>query len=166
VGATVNGTPTTFDLDLRGLPSVLMESGRKYLPGMPGAGYDESGTWWNALTNAQGSIHQFVSQAGAGSAIYRYDPFGSMRPGSASLDRFGFTGEWRDASGFRGRKPRRIRSRDPIRSRARGGYRLPPSGRWVRYVPDPAIRAVRRPATCSTPRGAARVVADQDIERR
>ena len=98
VAATVNGSPTTFDLDPRGLPTVLMEGGRKYLPGMPEAGYDEGGTWWNALTSQQGSVHQFVSQAGAGSDIYRYDAYGSARPGSATPPRFGYAGEWRDAS--------------------------------------------------------------------
>ena len=70
ISATVNGLSTTFDLDLRGLPSVLAEGGRTYLPGMPSLGRAESGTWSSSLTGRQGSVLQSVPDSGAGGARY------------------------------------------------------------------------------------------------
>ena len=98
VAATVNGTTTSFDLDVRGLPTVLAESGRLYLPGQPEAGYSENGVWWNSLTTAQGSVLQRVSESGTTSATYRYDPYGGARPGSTRAPLIGYAGEWADAT--------------------------------------------------------------------
>lgn len=79
---------------------MLGDGTRKYLPGDPGAGYDQGGTWWSALTDGVGSAHSYVSQTGTQSTITRYDPFGAARPGSTVGTGVGFAGEWRDPAGL------------------------------------------------------------------
>jgi RHS repeat-associated protein len=98
---TTGGSTTSFDLDLRSsTPTVLGDGTRKYLPGDPGAGYEQSGTWWSGLTDQVGSAHSYVSQAGIQSAVTRYDPFGGARPGSSVGSGLGFAAEWRDPAGL------------------------------------------------------------------
>jgi RHS repeat-associated protein len=96
----VNGQTTTFDLDLRGLATVLAAGGRKYLDGAPNFGYDENGNWTSSLTDQAGSVLRSVAPDGTVSAAVRYDPFGGLRPGSATPSGFGYTGEWTDRSGL------------------------------------------------------------------
>lgn len=97
---TVNGQTTTFGLDLRGLATVLAAGGRKYLDGAPNFGYDENGNWTSSLTDQAGSVLRSVAPDGTVSAAVRYDPFGGLRPGSATPSGFGYTGEWTDPSGL------------------------------------------------------------------
>lgn len=99
---TVGTETTSFDLDLRGLATVIAADGRQYLPGSPGLGYeDEAGTWWNGMTDRQDTIRRLVDTAGLLGDLYRYDPHGSARPSSAALPvGMGFAGEWRDPAGF------------------------------------------------------------------
>lgn len=98
---TVVAQTTTFDLDVRGLATVLGADGRHYLPGVPELGFEEAGQWWNGLTNDQGSVLQLVDTAGVTSPMTRYDPYGGARPSSAPLEvGIGFTGEWLDPAGL------------------------------------------------------------------
>lgn len=97
---TVNGQTTTFGLDLRGLATVLAAGGCKYLDGAPNFGYDENGNWTSSLTDQAGSVLRSVAPDGTVSAAVRYDPFGGLRPGSATPSGFGYTGEWTDPSGL------------------------------------------------------------------
>lgn len=61
----------------------------------PSAGYERSGTSYSALADQLGSAHSYVSSAGVQSAITRWDPFGSARPGSSTATGIGYAGEWR-----------------------------------------------------------------------
>ena len=97
---TVNGDTTTFDLDLRGYPTILAANGRKYLPGDPGAGFEQNGQWTNYLTDIQGSVLRSVDSNGTVGWPMRYDPYGGLRAGSASPDGIGYTGEWTDPTGL------------------------------------------------------------------
>jgi YD repeat-containing protein len=82
---TTGATTTSFDLDLRGeLATILGDGTRRYLPGDPSAGYEQSGTWYSALTDQLGSPHSYVSSTGVQSGITRWDPFGAPRPGSST----------------------------------------------------------------------------------
>lgn len=51
LAATINGTTTNYDLDLRGLAGVLSDGSRPFLPGAPNAGFEQAGAWVNGLTN-------------------------------------------------------------------------------------------------------------------
>jgi RHS repeat-associated protein len=97
---TVNGSTTPFDLDLRGTPTVLGDGSRLYLPGLPGLGYDESGTWQSTLTDVHGSVLGSVSTTGTLGTLVHYDPYGGARPGSTLGSGIGWTGEWTDPTGL------------------------------------------------------------------
>jgi RHS repeat-associated protein len=98
---TTGPTTTSFDLDLSGpLPTILSDGTRRYLPADPAAGYETGGTWYSALTDQLGSPHSTVSQGGVQSAISRWDPFGSARPGSTATSGIGYADEWRDPAGL------------------------------------------------------------------
>jgi RHS repeat-associated protein len=100
VAATVNGQASSFDLDLAaGLPTLLSDGTRRYLPGDPSAGYEEGGAWHTALADALGSPLGFVA-GGTPSALTRYDPYGNLRAGSADPGQIGFTGEPTDPTGL------------------------------------------------------------------
>jgi RHS repeat-associated protein len=98
---TTGASTTSFDLDLRGeLATILGDGSRRYLPGDPSAGYEQSGTWYSALADQLGSPHSYVSSTGVQSAIARWDPFGAPRPGSSTSTGIGYAGEWRDPTGL------------------------------------------------------------------
>jgi RHS repeat-associated protein len=97
---TFNGQAKSFTLDLRDLPTILEAGGRKYLDGMPAYGYEEGGTWTSSLIDQTGSVLRTVAADGTVSAAIRFDPYGGLRPGSASIDGIGYTGEWTDPSGL------------------------------------------------------------------
>jgi RHS repeat-associated protein len=100
VAATVNGQASSFDLDLAaGLPTLLSDGTRRYLPGDPSAGYEADGTWHTALVDALGSPLGFVSD-GTLSDLTRYDPYGNLRAGAADPGQIGFTGEPTDPTGL------------------------------------------------------------------
>lgn len=93
---TVNNVNTEFDLDLRGLPTVLVAGDKSYLPGMPSLGYAQGGDWLSSLSDAQGTVLQTIDSAGVTSALVRFDPFGEIRAGSTLEPGVGYTGEWTD----------------------------------------------------------------------
>lgn len=97
---TVNSVTTNFDLDLRGLPTVLVAEGNSYLPGMPSLGYETTSGWLNTMADAQGSLLQTIDSSGTTSALMRYDPYGNARPGSSVVPGIGYTGEWADPAGL------------------------------------------------------------------
>jgi RHS repeat-associated protein len=138
VGQTVNGTTTTFDLDLgAGLPTVLSDGTHKYLPGAPNLGFEQGGTWYSALRDLLGSPVQTVSQAGEASNPVRYDPYGGLRAGSAAPGSIGFTGQWTDATGLYNL---RARAYDPLfgrflqRDTFGGVASMPASGNRYAYA--------------------------------
>ncbi len=94
---TTGGQTKTVDLDVRGLATVLMSGDTKYLPGAPNMGSDQNGTWVTNLTDFEGSVVRTVDSSGSMGAAVRYDPYGGLRSGSTS-QKFGYTGEWTDAS--------------------------------------------------------------------
>ncbi|NJD27986.1 MAG: RHS repeat-associated core domain-containing protein [Chloroflexi bacterium] len=95
-------------------PTVLADGTRTYLPGAPGAGYDEAGVWSSGLVGQHGSLLGTVSQTGVVSALRTYDPYGAARPGSADPAGVGFSGEWRSATGL---VHLRFRDYDPVLAR-------------------------------------------------
>jgi RHS repeat-associated protein len=97
---TIDGVSTDFDLDLRGLPTVLVAGDKSYLPGMPNLGYAQSGSWLSSLTDAQGSVLQTIDAQGVTSPLTRYDPYGNPRPGSSVASGIGYGGEWTDPTGL------------------------------------------------------------------
>lgn len=98
---TTAAVTTSFDLDLNtATPTVLFDGTKKYLPGNPGAGFEQAGTWWSALHDIIGSPTIYVSQAGAQTSPVHYDPYGTVRPGSSASAGIGFGGEWRDPAGL------------------------------------------------------------------
>jgi RHS repeat-associated protein len=112
---TTGGTTTSFDLDLsQPYPTVLSDGTRKYLPGAPGAGYDQSGTWWSGLTDLVGTPIEYISQTGTKSSPIHRDAFGAPRPGSTVAGGVGFTGEWQDPTGL---VNLRARAYDPAAAR-------------------------------------------------
>jgi RHS repeat-associated protein len=112
---TINSVTTSVDLDLAAAyPTILADGTRLYLPGAPGAGYAEAGTWYSGLTDQHGSSLGTVSDAGTVSALRTYDPYGAPRAGSPDPAGIGFTGEWRDATGL---VNLRARAYDPVMGR-------------------------------------------------
>ena len=106
---------TNFDLDVTNpTPTILFDGTRKYLPDVPGAGYDSGGTWQNALTDLIGSPIRFVSQTGTTTTPVHYDPYGAPRPGSTASTGIGYAGEYRDGTGL---VNLRFRSYDPVLGR-------------------------------------------------
>lgn len=98
---TADGLTTSFDLDLRGLSSVLSDGTRRYLPSDTAAGYEEAGAWHTGLTDLIGTPLAHIDGAGALSSIAHLDPFGAPRSATpAATSAFGFTGEWTDAAGL------------------------------------------------------------------
>jgi RHS repeat-associated protein len=97
---TIDSATTSFDLDLRGLPSVLVAGHKSFLPGMPSLGHASSGAWLSSLTDAQGSVLQTIDSSGVTGTLVRYDPYGGLRPGSSPTPGIGYTGEWSDPTGL------------------------------------------------------------------
>ena len=114
----LNGVTTGFDLDLSvPEPTILSDGTRTYLPGDPGAGYQEAGVWWSALTDQIGSPLSYVNVAGATTTAVHYDPYGAPRPGSADPTGIGYAGEWKNATGLANL---RARAYDPLVGRFTG----------------------------------------------
>ena len=99
-GQTVDSVTTDLDLDLRGMPTVLADGARAYLPGMSSLGYSDGSDWTSALTDAQGSVLRHIDDTGTMTALTRYDPYGGARPSTTLPDGFGFAGEWADPTGL------------------------------------------------------------------
>ena len=115
---TLNGVTTGFDLDLSvPEPTILSDGTRTYLPGDPGAGYQEAGVWWSALTDQIGSPLSYVNVAGATTTAVHYDPYGAPRPGSADPGGIGYAGEWKNPTGL---VNLRARAYDPLVGRFTG----------------------------------------------
>ena len=97
---TTGGTTTSFVLDLTAPnPTVLAAGTRTYLPGAPGAGYEQGGTWWTSLADQTGSPLTSVSETGSVTTPVHYDPYGNVRSGSPAAG-IGYAGEWRDPAGL------------------------------------------------------------------
>jgi RHS repeat-associated protein len=111
VSQTVDSVTTDFDLDLRGLPTVLVAGDLAYLPGMPSLGYLDGADWFGALADTQGSILRHIDDTGSMTALTRYDPYGGARGGTSLPEGFGYTGEWADGSGL---VNLRARAYDPV----------------------------------------------------
>lgn len=108
---TADGVTTQFDLDLRGLPTLLVAGDKAFLPGMPNLGYSTANSWINSFTDAQGSVLATIDGAGTMSALARFDPYGAPRPGMSFSSGFGYAGEWTDPSGLINL---RFRAYDPV----------------------------------------------------
>lgn len=114
-GQTTGAATTSFDLDhARPDGTILGDGAAKYLPGVPGAGYEAGGTWRNALSDLIGSPVEYIDTGGATSGLTHSDPYGAPRPGSTAAVGIGYAGEYRDATGLINL---RARSYDPVLGR-------------------------------------------------
>ena len=141
---TVNGSATTFDLDLSAPNATVLGDGtRKYLPGAPGAGSDTAGVWSSALTDLVGSPLQYVSQTGTTTTPVHYGPYGVARTGSADPTGIGYAGEWKNATGL---VNLRARGYDPVMARFigrdtyGGALSAPQSGNRYSYAANNPFR--------------------------
>ncbi len=99
---TVNGTPTSYTLDLAaGLTQVLADGSDYYLYGAGRVGEEQSAGWAYHVGDALGSVRQLVDPAGAVTLARSYAPFGSTLASSGSgTTAFAFTGEVVDPTGL------------------------------------------------------------------
>jgi len=103
---TVNGTPTTYTLDLNaGLTQVLVDSTNTitntYLYGTTRIGEQQPGGFAYHLPDALGSVRQLTNANANVTLAQSYEPFGTtMSSAGSGSTVFQYTGEMRDASGL------------------------------------------------------------------
>lgn len=148
LAATVDATTTTYDLDVRGLATVLGDGTRRFLPGAPAAGYEQGGTWFSGLTNAQGSLLGSADTGGLVGSLRHFDAWGQPLAGAAPVGP-GYTGEWSDETGL---VNLRFRAYDPTLHRFLGRDTYPGTANvpttWNRFA-----YANANPLTFSDPTG-------------
>ncbi|HLE27038.1 MAG TPA: choice-of-anchor Q domain-containing protein, partial [Anaerolineales bacterium] len=97
---TVNGTPTTYTLDLNaGLTQVLADGTHAYLYGNSRIAQQSTTSTDYFLGDALGSVRQLVSVTGTVTLARSYEPYGSTLSSAGNgTTSYGFTGEWHDAN--------------------------------------------------------------------
>jgi RHS repeat-associated protein len=127
---TVNGSPTSYTLDLQsGLTQVLADGTNVHLYGRGRSSKNQSDEWDYYLVDVLGSIRQLSSADGSVTLARGYDPFGSRISSIGSINSsYGFTGEWMDGTGL---------------SYLRARYYDPYLNQWIQ--PDPIVPNPYRP---------------------
>ena len=99
---TVNGTPTTYAVDLAGgLTQVLSDGTNFYLYGVDRIGEKQVGGWRYHVPDGLGSVRQLVDASGVVSLARGYRPFGDpLTTVGSGATTYGFAGEQRDATGL------------------------------------------------------------------
>jgi len=99
---TVNGTPTSYTLDLaRSLTQVLSDGTNAYLYGNDRLGEEQPGGWQYYLGDALGSVRQLADASVNVTLTRSYEPFGDpLSSAGAGTTNYNFTGEQRDATGL------------------------------------------------------------------
>ena len=99
---TVNGTPTSYTLDLAaGLTEVLSDGANAYLYGYGRIGEEQSGGWAYHLGDALGSVRQLVNASASVTLDRSYEPFGEPLSSAGSGDSiFQYTGQQVDGTGL------------------------------------------------------------------
>jgi RHS repeat-associated protein len=99
---TVNGTPTTYVLDLNaGLTQVLAAAGNAYLHGNDRIGEEQAAGWVYHLGDALGSVRQLVDASASVSLARSYEPFGDpLSSVGTGTSIFQFTGQQVDGTGL------------------------------------------------------------------
>lgn len=99
VARTVGAATTRYSQDLISpLSQVLNDGSANYLYGLDRLAAQAGGTMTWYITDALGSVHQALDNAGAPLASASYDPWGT--PQGSMISPFGFTGELQDAQGL------------------------------------------------------------------
>jgi RHS repeat-associated protein len=101
LGQTANGVTTHYTLDLAsGLTQVLADGTYTYLYGL-GRIAQQSATTAYFHGDALSSVRQMTDDAGDVSLAQSYRPYGELLTSQGTANSpYGFTGEWRDASGL------------------------------------------------------------------
>jgi len=117
---TVNGTPTTYTLDLNaGLTQVLADGANIYLYGNGRIYQQTGGSVAYFLGDALGSVRQLVSSAGNVTLAKNYEAYGTVLSSAGSgASMYGYTGEQTDNTGL-------------VFLRAR--YYAPTQGRFIQH---------------------------------
>jgi RHS repeat-associated protein len=99
---TVNGTPTSYTLDLaRSLTQVLSDGMNAYLYGNDRLGEEQPGGWQYYLGDALGSVRQLADASVNVTLTRSYEPFGDpLQTTGTGTSIFAFTGEQRDGTGL------------------------------------------------------------------
>jgi len=98
----VNGTPTTYTLDINsGLTQVLVDGVNIYLYGNGRIYQQTGGSAAYFLGDALGSVRQLVSSAGNVTLAKNYEAYGTVLSSAGSgVSMYGFTGEQTDNTGL------------------------------------------------------------------
>lgn len=99
---TVNGTPTSYTLDLNAILTQVLDDGTNaYLYGIGRIGEEHLNGWAYQVADALGSVRQLTDVQASVNLAHTYEPFGELMSSSGTAGTvYNFTGEWRDARGL------------------------------------------------------------------